>query len=68
MKSLLYILIAFALSAFYSCGKQQADSETNQNDEVSKTDKNLTFRFFIMCTNQKIIFMMLTEKYRLTKW
>ncbi len=46
MKSLPYILIAVALSAFYSCGKQQTDSETNQNDEVSKTDKKFDFSLF----------------------
>lgn len=29
---IIYILITFALSALYSCGKQQTGSDTNKND------------------------------------
>lgn len=34
MRSLLYILMAFALTGLYSCGKQQTVANTNKTDNA----------------------------------
>lgn len=42
MRPLFYILIAFVISALYSCGKRQTGSDTNKND--SSFDFTLFYR------------------------